>query len=59
MASQSSFGGLDKCTLCGSEIEGRGERRISLEGYTYIFCDKCTAERRKRIDEMLKLRDEE
>jgi hypothetical protein len=58
MASQSSFGGLDKCALCSSEIEGLGERRVSLEGWTYVFCNKCTAERRKRIDEMLKLRDE-
>ncbi|MEM4272014.1 MAG: hypothetical protein QXH30_00310 [Candidatus Bilamarchaeaceae archaeon] len=59
MESQSSFCGLDRCALCGAEIEGLGERRVSLEGYTYVFCDKCTVERRKRIDDMLKLRDEQ
>lgn len=59
MASHSSFGGLDKCNLCGGEIEGRGERRVSLEGCTYIFCNKCAAERRERINELLKLRDQD
>ena len=49
------FGGLDSCSLCGVEVEERGERMRSIDDVTYIFCAKCSANRRDEIRKMLKL----
>lgn len=51
------FGGLDKCSLCGAEIEEHGERMRSINDVTYIFCDKCSKTRRDEINKLLRLAD--
>lgn len=52
------FGGLDRCAICKEEMEEHGERMVSLEGFTYVFCTRCSKNRRKEIEELLKLKDE-
>ncbi|MBD3389460.1 hypothetical protein GF415_00705 [Candidatus Micrarchaeota archaeon] len=51
------FGGLDKCSLCGAEIEEHGERMRSINDVTYIFCDNCSKTRRDEINKLLRLAD--
>jgi hypothetical protein len=49
------FGGLDNCSLCGVEVEEGGERMRSIDDVTYVFCEKCSKNRRADINRMLKL----
>ena len=51
------FGGLDNCSICGIEVEEHGERMRSIDDVTYIFCDKCSKNKRDEIRRMLKLDD--
>ncbi len=51
------FGGLNNCSLCGIEVEERGERMRSIDDVTYIFCTKCAENRKEEIKKMLKLSD--
>ena len=57
VANMQGFGGLDKCSLCGVEIEGLGERMRSIDDITYIFCERCSKTRREEINKMLRLSD--